>query len=194
MQRNDLGVLPHDIFTRQKAFIDASCPQNLVQIRGTGAVVACGQAADFHGKPVQMWCQTRYKIEFNNDFVIILVHALDRDSTDVLTSVSIHATRVGSDNCYTPRGGSHRLEPVALTMRTLLFLFTSPLRATTDAVITASFLFTPPVWAATIPQPQAHEAGKPPLLYGGVYRGRTDVICLEGRGINRYTNTPQDCG
>lgn len=29
---------------------------------------------------------------------------------------------------------------------------------------------------------------------GGVYRGRTDVICLEGRGINRYTNTPQDCG
>lgn len=37
-----------------------------------------------------MRCQTWYKIEFNNDFVTILVYALDRESTDVLTSEGLN--------------------------------------------------------------------------------------------------------
>ena len=68
MQRNGLVALLRDILTCQKALIDASCLQNFVQVRGTGAVVTRCQAIDLQSEAVQMRCQTRYKIEFNNDF------------------------------------------------------------------------------------------------------------------------------
>ena len=90
MQRNGLGALLRDILTRQKSLIDASCLQNFVQVRGAGAVVTRSQAIDLQSEAVQMRCQTRYKIEFNNDFVTILVQALDRESTDVLTSEGLN--------------------------------------------------------------------------------------------------------